>query len=513
MQGQRNCVEHFADVFGLEIGSSSGSPVSDQQAYWNNVLGSVESHNLRGYQVNHSDATIPYGNDAQQDGAFLGFWESGETSSSGSALNYGSSNNAKAEHLNISGGLRIGERPLVPENNLSLDMDINLNSNANSLYGQSSNVNHASQGPDHYGGCDRSSTNAQPTDLRLHPYRAFVLGSEQTGPFSSLNPSENPLGDFSLMSEGIDQRPGRSVEGRRLACKRKSIEGANGQNSAGASTSVSRKDDFSFQNIASSSYSAAPVRNSPPQNCLWDPSSMEDHLLLYGTNAGLSSSSYDSSGAINSTGNSQRSFRPRTITAQQTAPFSLWPCSNTIGFSNSWNHQPPHLQNTFDEPQEVIPVVSSLNLHQHPVNVVPGVPRAANYFTTTGHRASSSRAGSLDNRILGSEDITRRNVVPTNFSDLLPPPSVEIRCLMSEPSNWSSDGRGTTMSANAPPVPRPNANSIANPQTGFSHQNLIRGHPRNLSGVQSSVPFFCILGSQFDCSFCLHFTFNFLTGD
>ncbi|KAK3143545.1 hypothetical protein QOZ80_4AG0301650 [Eleusine coracana subsp. coracana] len=478
MQGQRNSVEHFADVFGLEMGSSSGNPVVDQQAYWNNVLGSVELQNHRGYQMNHSDATIPYGNDAQQDGEFLGFWESGEASSSGNALNYGRSN-VKTEHLNISGGLRIGERRLVAENNLSLDVDINLSGNANNPYGQSSTVNHAAQGPDNYGGCDHNGTNSQPTDLRLHPYRAFLYGAEQTDPFSSSNASENTLGEFSLMPEGMDPRPGSSLDGRRLACKRKNIEGANGQSSAGASTNVPQRNDFSFQNVASSSYNATPVRNLSSQNRLSVPSSIEDQLPLYGTYAGTSSSSYDSSGGINNAGNAQRSFRPRTTTAQQVAPCSVWPSSNTIRFSNSWNIQAPHLQSTFDEPQEVIPVVSSLNLHQHPINVVPGVPQAANHFI--GHRASSSRVGSLDNRILGSEEITRRNVVPTSFSDLLPPVSVEMRRLVPEPSNWSTDGRGTTISGHIPPVSRANTNSTANLPAGFTQQNLNRRHPRNLS--------------------------------
>ncbi|GJN26229.1 hypothetical protein PR202_gb14145 [Eleusine coracana subsp. coracana] len=456
MQGQRNSVEHFADVFGLEMGSSSGNPVVDQQAYWNNVLGSVELQNHRGYQMNHSDATIPYGNDAQQDGEFLGFWESGEASSSGNALNYGRSN-VKTEHLNISGGLRIGERRLVAENNLSLDVDINLSGNANNPYGQSSTVNHAAQGPDNYGGCDHNGTNSQPTDLRLHPYRAFLYDAEPTDPFSSSNSSENTLGEFSLMPEGMDPRPGSSLDGRRLACKRKNIEGANGQSSAGASTSVPQRNDFSFQNIASSSYNAAPVQNLSSQNRLSVPSSIEDQLPLYGTYAGTSSSSYDSSGGINNAGNAQRSFRPRTTTAQQA----------------------PHLQSTFDEPQEVIPVVSSLNLHQHPINVVPGVPQAANHFT--GHRASSSRAGSLENRILGSTEITRRNVVPSSFSDLLPPASVEMRRLVPDSPNWSTDGRGTTISGHIPPVSRANTNSTANLPAGFTQQNLNRRLPRNLS--------------------------------
>lgn len=465
-------MEHFADVFGFDIASSSGNPVMDQQAYWNSVLGSVESQNLQGYEINHGDDTIPYGNEAQQDGTFLGFWESGEASSSGS-------NNVKTEHINIGGGLRIGERRAVAENDLSLNVDINLNANVSDLCAQSSNANCASEGPALYGGCDRDGINAQPTDPRLHPYRTFLLGAEQTGSFT-FNTSENPLGGgFSLMQEGIDQRPGSSLDGRRLACKRKNIEGANGQSSAGASTSFSNRNDNGFHNIASSSYSPAPIRNPSTPNCLMVPTSIEDQLPRYGTNAGLPPGNYDLNVGINNAGNSQRSFRARTTTSQQLSPFSVWPSSNAIRLPNSWNHQPPHLQSAFDDPQEVIPVVSSLNLqYQHPVNVSSGT-QAANRFT--GHGASSSRAGSLESRILGSEEVPRRNVVPTNYSDLVPPAAVDLRRLVPDPSNWSSDVQGTAISGAIPPVSRANASSTVNPPAGFTHQNLNRRHPRNLT--------------------------------
>jgi len=72
MQGQRNSIKHFTDVFGFDIGSSSGNPVIDQQSYWNNIIGSVESQNLEGHQTNHSDSAIQYGNEAHQDGGVLG---------------------------------------------------------------------------------------------------------------------------------------------------------------------------------------------------------------------------------------------------------------------------------------------------------------------------------------------------------------------------------------------------------------------------------------------------------
>ncbi|KAL5214534.1 hypothetical protein ABZP36_003686 [Zizania latifolia] len=480
MQGQRNSVEQLADVFGFDHASSSGNPVMDQQTYWNNILGSVESHNLQGYQMNRGDGTIPYGNDVHQEGTFLGFWESGEASASRSSLNFGGSSEIKTERRNIGGGLKIGERRLAAEHNLSLDnVDIGLNINGGDQCGQSSNANGSSQGPDQYGSCSCTGTNE--SELRLHPYRTFILGAEQPEPFNSLNASENPLGDFPLMPEGIDQRPGSSLDGRRLACKRKNIEGVHGQCSAGASTSFSDRNGSIFHNIASSSHNPSPSTNLSSLNSLLVPSTVNDQLPCYGATAGLPSSSYDPSGGNNNSGSSQRSFRPRTTLAQQIGPYGVWPSSSTIRHSNSWNLQPPPLQNTFDEPQEVIPVVSSLNFpYQHPMNVVPGIPQMAHHFT--GHGTSSSRTGSLGNRPVGSEELIGRNIVAANLPDSVPPTTLAMRHFL-QPSNWNSDGRATTIPGNIPPS-RTNTGSMVNPPAGspfVTHQNLHRRNPQNLS--------------------------------
>ncbi|KQJ84989.1 probable E3 ubiquitin-protein ligase HIP1 isoform X2 [Brachypodium distachyon] len=479
MQGQRNSVEQLAEVFGFDHGSSSGNPVMDQQAYWNNILGSVESQNLQGYEMNRSDATIPHENELHQDGQFLGFWQSGEASSSVNSLNYGNSNMIKAEQLNIGGGLRIGERRMVAEHNLSLDNgDINLNVNSFDLYGQSSNANSTAQGSEQYVGCSRNGTNAQATELRLHPYRTFILNDEQPESFSSSNASENPLSNFPLMREDIDHRPGSSLDGRRLACKRKNIEGVHGQCSAGASTSFSHRNDNVFHNIPSSSFNPPPSTNLSSHNYLLLPSSIEEQLPRYGATVGLpSSSSNNPSRGNNNSGNSQRSFRARMTTAQQISPYGVWPSSSTIRHPSSWNHQVPPLQTTFDEPQEGIPMVGGLNLqYQHPVNVVPGIPQIAHRFA--GHEASSSRAGSLENRIFSGDEVTGWNVVAPNFPNPSPLAALDMRHPVPESSNWNSDGRSTAIAGNVSSVSRANASSGSQ---FINHQNLHRRHTRNLS--------------------------------
>ncbi|KAM3371094.1 hypothetical protein ACQJBY_018458 [Aegilops geniculata] len=459
MQGQRNSVEQLSDVFGFDHGSGSGNPVMAQQAYWNSMLGAAESQNLQGYEMNRGDGAIPYGGEAHQDGQFLGFWGSGEASSSGNALNYGSSNAIKAEHLNIGGGLRIGERRLGAEHSLSLDnVDINLNASGHDLFGQSSNANNASQGSQQHAGCSRADATAQATELRLHPYRTFGLDDEQPEPFPSLNAFEHPLGNFSLMPEDIDQRPGSSsLDSRRLACKRKNIEGVRGQFSAGASTSFSHRNDNAFHSVPSSSFNPAPGPNVSSRNFLLAPSSIEEQLPNYGAAAGMSSVSYNHpSGGNNSSGNSQRSFRARTTTAQQSA---------------------------FDELEAAMPVVSGINLqYQHPGNVVPGIPQTAHRFA--GHGASSSRAGSLDNIILGREEVTGRNLVAPGFPSAAPHAALDMRHLVPDLSNWNSDNPGATIPGNVSSVSRANASSTISRPAGsasLTHQNLHRRHPRNLS--------------------------------
>uniref|UniRef100_A0A453D829 RING-type E3 ubiquitin transferase n=1 Tax=Aegilops tauschii subsp. strangulata TaxID=200361 RepID=A0A453D829_AEGTS len=459
MQGQRNSVEQLSDVFGFDHGSGSGNPVMDQQAYWNSMLGAAESQNLQGYEMNRGDGAIPYGGEAHQDGQFLGFWGSGEASSSGNALNYGSSNAIKAEHLNIGGGLRIGERRLGAEHSLSLDnVDINLNASGHDLFGQSSNANNASQGSQQHAGCSRTDATAQATELRLHPYRTFGLDDEQPEPFPSLNAFEHPLGNFALMPEDVDQRPGSSsLDGRRLACKRKNIEGVHGQFSAGASTSFSHRNDNAFHSVPSSSFNPAPGPNVSSHNFLLAPSSIEEQLPNYGAATGMSSVSYNHpSGGNNISGNSQRSFRARTTTAQQSA---------------------------FDELEAAMPVVSGINLqYQHPGNVVPGIPQTAHRFA--GHGASSSRAGSLDNIILGREEVTGRNLVAPGFPNAAPHAALDMRHLVPDLSNWNSDNPGATIPGNVSSVSRANASStISRPagSTSLTHQNLHRRHPRNLS--------------------------------
>jgi hypothetical protein len=150
-------------------------------------------------------------------------------------------------------------------------------------------------------------------------------------------------------------------------------------------------------------------------------------------------------------------------------------------------------------------MVSGFNLqYQHPVNVVPGIPQLAHRFA--GHGAPSSRAGSTDNRILGSEEFTGMNVVAPNFPNAAALAAVDRRHLVPESSNWNSDGRGVAIPGNVSSVSRTNASSMISRPAGtpyVAHPTLHRRHPRNLSDVIFFCRVFICLAFHSDCYFIL----------
>jgi E3 ubiquitin-protein ligase Arkadia len=153
--------------------------------------------------------------------------------------------------------------------------------------------------------------------------------------------------------------------------------------------------------------------------------------------------------------------------------------------------------------QESIPMVSGINLqYQHPVNVAPGISQMAHRFA--GHGASSSRAGSLDNRILGSEDVTGRNVVAPNFANVAPLAALDMRHLVPESSNLNSDSRGGAIPGNVSSLSRANASSMINRPAGapfVAHPTMHRRHPRNLTEVAFLCYMFICLVLHVNCYF------------
>ncbi|KAJ3704646.1 hypothetical protein LUZ61_008351 [Rhynchospora tenuis] len=367
MQGQRSSIEPFPEAFGFEPGSSSTSPEPislDSQLYWNNMLLNP---------VDQPDfPQLPYL--AEPD-----------------------------PHHPLPGSSHHNPEPVASLSLENVDMNINLNANFSDLPSQVQNTD--------------------ASELRLYQHGHghspfFGSGSSSMGLNSG---SGHGIG----LEEDMDSRPGSStLDGRRLACKRKNIEiGAHAQASASGSTSNLHLHGAGAYTSSSSSYH--PYQNPNPSS------------IVTGTNIPSVPVNYinpadepfpgfrtpvTASGVV--AGNSQRSFRIRTgptmgptlhqdLGAPGLAPPNLWSHSNNTSNNNTGTDQGSYINNgnnnnvrrfnlwgpppLFHSPVETVPHLDPPVLGFGPGNVPPPVSVSTHQFPRNG--ASSSRVGSASSPI------------------------------------------------------------------------------------------------------------------
>nr|XP_019707973.1 LOW QUALITY PROTEIN: probable E3 ubiquitin-protein ligase HIP1 [Elaeis guineensis] len=516
MQGQRSSVEPFTEAFEFDNASSSSDAAMDQQMYWNNMLlDPVETQNLPDYLVSHTDANMSYVNMSAQDGARLSIWNSGASSSREHSLNHGSCNEIKMEHgrtptltINWRGGPRIEESRSEAANALSLEnVDINLNASQidDEQYLQDSNLNAVPQNSQHNAG--HVGISSEVSEMRLCPHPTYTSGLLESEHVPSLNgPSNscaNSSGGVGFMPEDGDGRPGSSFDGRRLACKRKNVEGVPGQSSTGGSAIFINQDENSSLHSASSTYNPATCLNigsSSDYLSVANPSEEELNAGVGTIMRGVASECYPSVSTARNAESSRRSFRIRMNPAHQhdISPPNLWSSGNTLSRFNVWSpNQPPFHPTPFSQPLEPMPIgVSSSSQSQLHMPVIPGLPQTLYHFPWGG--ASSSRIGSSsislnseDRVIAMSEDPNPRNVTISSASDFVPSP--DMRHLVQDRTNWNLSDRGTSIAGNGVPTSQIGTSSGVYPTLGptwVPHHNLPTRYPRSLSEVvrRSSFP-------------------------
>lgn len=459
MQGQRSPVEPFAEAFGFEPGSSSASPgpVSvDSQLYWNNMLLN---------QVDPPDfPQMPYLAVTEPD----------------------------PQHPHP-GSSHHHPEPVASLSLENVDMNINLNANFSDLPSQ--------------------VQNSDSSELRLYPHghgHGTFFGS---GPgLMGLN-SSNGLGMG--LDEDMDARPGSStLDGRRLACKRKNIEtGAHAQTSASGSTSNSHLHGSSAYSSSSSGYH--PYQN-PNPGSITTGTSIPSAPLNYLNPAEEPFPGFRTPVSASGVGgNSQRSFRIRTgptvgpnlhqdLGAPGLPPPILWSNpSNTT--NNAGNDQGSYINNgnnnnmrrfnlwgpppSFHSPVDSAPHLDPPVLGFGSGHVVPPTVSAPTHqFPRSG--ASSSRIGSASSPI----------DLESGFAEFTPSPPVGgefvtagghrmVRGGASSSINWDEERervvgsssvreRGGASSSVSPPVGGP---------TWAPSQGLHSRYHRNLSEVRMSL--------------------------
>ncbi|XP_077224785.1 putative E3 ubiquitin-protein ligase HIP1 isoform X2 [Tasmannia lanceolata] len=480
MQGQKSTVQSLPDTFEFDHGSSSNNSSIDPQLYWNNMLNPVDALSLPDYLLSPS----AYVNN---DSGSLNSWTLGESSSGDHTLNQSSHDEAKAEHgwntsltTHAIPGLRLDERRFEPTNILSLE-SVNLNLNSDQVASEPLLF-------------QNSNSDDIPPSRNLNAGFVGNGGQVMEAGNGSTDPCATASGTVEYFVEDGDGRPGCSLDGRRLSCKRKTIEGISGQSSLGGSSSVGHSVGHAVparHNAASSLSISSPTDNFSGVN------PREEHFNpRFGVRIrGIASDCHPGSGIAGNAETSQRNFRMRINPAHQqdsTTP-NLWPPGNSIRRS--------HVCSPLQLSSRSLPFNHSLDLRpsatstsspqaQYPVPHIPGFPsHTAHPYPWSGAPNSRPGSSSSSHVIAGERPSLREEAnsrgMPRNMSEhpMLVPPT-EMRNLTQDPTNLSLINRNISTPGNIASSSRVGSSSVVHPSPGSTrvpHQDPLGQYPRRLS--------------------------------
>lgn len=468
MQGQRGAVGSLPDVLGFDHGSTSGDAGLDQQVRWTSTINSAQNR-LPDYMMSTNNTSVGYLNAANQQGHGLGGWDFGESSSRPSES---TPTDQKAEHvwsspINVrSGAILSSERQQQPSHILALNnVSMNLHNNVEghgTLFTQN------------------SDSSIAPRDLNMNSEyvadddddcqvvecpNAYKSGGSVNERMPSASSSSHPFGVSSgnggFLVDESDGRPGcSSLDGRRLSCKRKALEGNIGQSSGSGSTSY-------IQHPQGSLWHAASIRhNSSSSTSITTPAEHSIGINMpeqvnprLGLSVGhVASESTPALSVPGTTEIARRNFRLRINASHQqnSVPSGMFSTETGVGGAT--------ISSTQQQPLRLLPRNSSLDLRPTSAaeNTNPQGHTAAPQVSSLRrnqrwHGASSSRAGSLSSYAnSGSRDAAPYEVStpvggppPRNISDypMFIPPS-DTRNSLPNPPNWSFGGGNVSIPGN-----------------------------------------------------------------
>ncbi|KAG9439850.1 hypothetical protein H6P81_020015 [Aristolochia fimbriata] len=501
MQSQRSTIQSFPETFEFDHGSSSNNTGVDQSHYWNNVLNPVESRNLPDFLLPPSDTTAAYTSSIGHSNDSLPSWNLGGPTSGDQTRSHSSHEDAKVEQswpdsfTTRPGPLRLEERRFDSSNVLSLEsVNINLNTNqvaGGSWFSQGSSSSDLLQNTNLNAGLVGNGAQV----MEPHPYKPGGSQAEHV-PHSigALDPCASASGttvDY-LAEAGEGRQPG-PVDGRRLSCKRKALDGGSGQSSLGASPSLLQRAECSAWHPVSARHntgSSLSISNGPVEQS----SSVNPHEELLNQRLGSGMRTLvtpDNRPASLTVGeNSQRNFRVRINPGQQqdtTVPNSLWvaggsvnPMRAPVWSSHQISRVPPF--NHLMESRAAGTAAASTSTASAPH--LPTYPRSLNPYSL--HGANSSRVGSLSSSpvISGERAATFREevnsrTIPRSISEHpMFVPATDVRSLsngnVNVPANVASSSRASSSAGGIHPV---------SGVTWIAQHGPPSHHPRRLSEI------------------------------
>ncbi|XP_058081684.1 probable E3 ubiquitin-protein ligase HIP1 isoform X2 [Magnolia sinica] len=511
MQGQRGTVQSLPETFEFDHASSSSNPAVDQPLYWNNMLNPVDMRNSPDFLYSPGDPNISFTNTVSHEDGSLTSWNLSGPSSSNHAQNQSSHEEAKMDHgwtasvtTHSGSGLRLGERRFEPSNILTLEnVNINLNANQDAngpFHLQNSSPDDVPPNATFNAGFVGNGGQVMEAGLCPNLYKPGGSETEQI-PSAGSSSDATPSGTVDYLADDNDgNRPGCSLDSRRLSCKRKTLEGVSGSSSLSGSPSC-------FQRAESSVWHTVPARHNAASSSNIS-SSVEhfsgvsqDEQMNPRFDVGMRIPS-DYHPALSIAGNAetpQRNFRMRINPAhqQESATPTLWtPPGSAIRRSHIWSSQQPSSSRVLpiNQPLDSRSAAASTSSQtQSRAPHVPGFPQNVHPFPWNG--AVDARSGSSSNspvisgeRASALREEGNSRSMPRSIPELpMFVPATDIRHLTQDPTSWNLANGNINIPGNVASGSRIGSSSGVHPppapSTWIPHHNPPTRHHRRLSEV------------------------------
>ncbi|KAM1118940.1 hypothetical protein ACFX2I_043195 [Malus domestica] len=397
MQGQRGTIGSLPEFLDFDHGSASNDAALDQQICWNSTRNPRNpAERIPDYVQSPGDMNVGFVNSMGQERQHLSRWCLGEPSSSNSQSE--ASTDERKPDLGWSSSVdpcveaasRIEERHYESTNNLSLDNNVNTfftQSSSSDAIPQNLNLNAGFAG---HGG-DNSQVMECPNTFKYN-----VSENEQIRPPSSSNSFMLPSGSAGFLMGENDGRSGSSLEGRRVSCKRKAMEGNIGQSSLSGSCSY-------FQHTDSGGRTSVPAHYNAVSSLSISTPSEPGNSRLGVVGGALTSDSLPDSNVGRSSESTHRNFRVRINPSNQqnsihSNRFLTGRAARHSSISSS-NHSPSLLPVDHNMDLRPAPALDNMSSQNQPVVIhVPALPQNVQSLRWSG--GSSSRTGSLSNSVV-----------------------------------------------------------------------------------------------------------------
>ncbi|XP_022845165.1 probable E3 ubiquitin-protein ligase RHG1A isoform X2 [Olea europaea var. sylvestris] len=516
MQGQRSAVSTLAENLSSDHGSTSSDAGINQQMSWNNTQTSAQNQ-LSDYMMS-SDADVTYLGHASHEEQSSSGWNVGETSSS-CARNQSELDERKTEDgwpsftSFHSGAAHILDDGHYESSDILLLDNVDVNSNNNQATDASPLLQNSSydiRNGDLNMGSGFGDEEDDDCQVVERP-NTFKSNGSSNGQMPFASSSSDPFGVSSgsggYLMEESDGRPGCSMDGRRLSCKRKAFEGNAGQSSGTGSSTY-------FQHAGRSLWHAMPATQgamsstsmSAPDAIIAIDVSDQDFLIERDIERGQE---FSTNARLGLHVGGSASTSPLTLNASGTAESSRQNLCLQINGSNQQDSIPGNLLSTeanvgntsFPSSQQS----ARLRLHNHFFESRPAsteenegfhvssglhIPslrwsRQSRRYEASSSRASSSSASGISGEtdaVLYEETTTRS--VPRNISEHpVFASATEMRNSSENPPQMRSTGGNINVAGNIASSSRAGSISGVNSSMpNWSHRGSPQ-YPRRLSEI------------------------------